>query len=107
MDFMKLERKQEISIMQNDIDTTAQNMIEDNGFDPDNQPEANDIIIEIIKTASLTEMEDEEAEDWRSEMDDDDYKLLIDEFWDSFEKQAIELVKDNIKERRKWDKIRL
>ena len=101
MDFMKLERKQEISIMQND------NMIEDNGFEPDNQPEADNIIIEIIKTASITEMDDEEAEDWRSEMDDDDYKLLIDEFWNAFEKQAIELLKEDIKERRKWDKIRL
>lgn len=107
MDFMKLERTQEISITHDDIDTTVQNLIEDNGFAPDHQPDADNIIIDIIKTASAIELDDDEADEWRSEMDTDDYKLLIDEFWDSFEKQAIELMKDDIKERKKWDKMGL
>ena len=104
MDTMKLERRQEISVTQSDIDATAQSLIEYNGFGPDEQPEADIIITEIIKTASEIILDDNEADVWLSEMNDDSYKLLIDEFWDSFEKLAINVLKENIEEKKKWDK---
>lgn len=99
--FMTMERKQEISITHDDIDTVVQNLIEDCGFDPENLPTTNDIIIEIIKAGSLTEMGDDDAEEWRSEMDDEQDELLMDEFWKSFERQVVGMIQDAIKERKR------
>lgn len=106
MEKIRLTRTEELEITHNDVQAAVQDAVDDNGLNPSELPEINDLIDMVINRASEFELNDEERETWRDQMDDEQYNTIIDVFWEEFVAYANELIQQEITERKKWDKMR-
>ena len=106
MEKIRLTRTEELEITHNDVQAAVQDAIDDNGLNPSELPEINDLIDMVINRASEFELNDEERETWRDQIDDEQYNTIIDVFWEEFVAYANELIQQEITERKKWDKMR-
>ena len=106
MEKIRLTRTEELEITHNDVQAAVQDAIDDNGLNPSELPEINDLIDMVINRASEFELNDEERETWRDQIDDEQYNTIIDVFWKEFVAYANELIQQEITERKKWDKMR-
>ena len=106
MEKIRLTRTEELEITHNNIQAAVQDAIDDNGLNPSELPESNDLIDMVINRASEFELNDEERETWRDQMSDEQYNVIIDTFWEEFVACANELIQQEITERKKWDKMR-
>lgn len=106
MEKIRLTRTEEFEITHNNVQAAVQDAVDDNGLNPGELPEANDLIDMVINRASEFELNDEEREIWRDQMGDEQYNTIIDAFWEEFIAYANELIQQEITERKKWDKMR-
>lgn len=106
MEKIRLTRTEELEITHNDVQAAVQDAVDDNGLNPSELPEINDLIDMVINRASEFELNDEEREAWRDQMGDEQYNTIIDTFWEEFVAYADELIQQEITERKKWDKMR-
>lgn len=106
MEKIRLTRTEELEITHNDVQAAVQDAVDDNGLNPSELPEINDLIDMIINRASEFELNDNERETWRDQMGDEQYNTIIDVFWEEFVAYADELIQQEITERKKWDKMR-
>lgn len=106
MEKIRLTRTEELEITHNDIQAAVQDAVDDNGLNPSELPEVNELIDMVINRASEFELNDKERETWRDQMGDEQYNIIIDTFWEEFVAYANELIQQEITERKKWDKMR-
>lgn len=85
---VRIERKEEITIQCDDIHEAAENIFHEFGYDPGDIPDEEYIIDEIFMKASATELDDDDLEGWRKQIDKRVWDDLIEQFWNAYKGYA-------------------